>query len=147
MFDLKFDVKKFLAMPINAGDAYLEPCGSYGCLKGDFALCSNVLDFSKKQNVYFSFQLACSIVLDNKQYCYNRLEDWIRFSRTVSSSHLYNFDLLLSSILDRAENILILKKKPQYAKLFLVRALRYFKYIPQDAEIPIQSKTQLVEAI
>ena len=129
MFELKLDVKKFLSLPLNDGTRYFDFSGTCGCIKGNFSLCSNMVSIVDSSKTY---PLSLADVLEYilpVGYSTNRFIGEIHFT-----------DPILGQILNRAEDILRTHHRPQYAKLFLIRALRMGKYIPQDTEVPSEVK-------
>jgi hypothetical protein len=130
MFELKLDVKKFLSLPLNDGTRYFDfsgTCGyiTCGCIKGNFSLCSNTVSIVDSSKTYpLSLADVLEYILPISLYT-NQFDRQIHFT-----------DPILGQILNRAEDILRTHHRPQYAKLFLIRALRMGKYIPQDTEVP-----------
>jgi hypothetical protein len=155
MFNLKFDIKKFLELPLNDGRHYLgDGCG---CIKGNFARSSNVV-FGNAVNLFEEAIEEAKISGLLSSFILQPWADKIsrslgRFSCTILTPHfkgdvnlakeqstyfprdLASKDCILAAILDHAEYILIIRQKPQFAKLFLIRALRKFGYIPQEEHI------------
>jgi hypothetical protein len=141
MFNLKLNVKRFLTLPMNGGKQYIkyESMGmdkegvigssaysdtDCGCIKGNFARSSNVME--KLYGKSYIDNVLINERIGQAEFCqYNMF-------------HLHKQDRQLCKILDRAEQILMDDKKPQHAKLFLIRALRMFKYIPTNTEAPIK---------
>ena len=113
----KFDVKKFLSLPVNNGKLFIDE-DSCGCLKGNFFRAVGINDIRQILAYVSSFHQG-------------------------SPSSFYQTDPLLLKILDRGEFLHMHKHKPQYAKLFTLRALRMFKLLPAET-IPELAK-QLCE--
>jgi hypothetical protein len=121
MFE-SFNVKKFLSLPLNNGKRYIESNGSCGCIKGNFVAsldefhCDSIYYESSDSNYYVPIPRMFSRLAVN----------------TSSPEFLQNIDLKMLQILNLAEDILLYREKPQRAKLFLVRALRKYGYIPKE---------------
>jgi hypothetical protein len=136
---LNFDVKKFLSLPLNNGSRLLSDDGC-GCIKGNFGV---VLGFNKDKTA-IRFGIRLDKTIRTKEAHILSLAD---LSLAFSADTISQLLLLLASdwagyhqpllqkILDRGEELLVVDKRPQYAKLFVVRALRMFKFIPQEAKV------------
>jgi len=125
---LELDAKKFLSLPLNNGMPYIDRDGVCGCIKGNFARSSNVIPEQMLTN---------SIIADYLN----------SMAKHRAPGNIYDFeDKTLSKILHRAEKMLLAPVKsirPQYIKLFVVRALRMLKQIPQENSI----KEQLCQTV
>ena len=141
MFNLILDVKKFLSLPLNDGTTFLSPGSDLdsgcGCIKGNIARSSNILSNceldAKFPLIRNDIVMQCAIQLQNSLVC-NRNKKCSNWDYNMFGKHFGYVDPKLQSILDYAEKILLYDKKPQHAKLFVIRALCRFGYIPQDAE-------------
>jgi hypothetical protein len=102
---LRFDARKFLSLPVNNGREYLSEDGC-GCAKGNFFRASSLSENLEGANLIYLREcvadaLPPSILDDNTGY---------------------------QKVMDRAEKR-HLQGRPQYAKLFAVRALRMYKLV------------------
>ena len=128
MFDLStFDVKKFLSLQLNDGSFYKD--AACGCIKGNF-VAAFLPQLAETKGYDWDFWTNLRHRRVGYKYSQTIKEEFLR-----NSSHLRRFDEQLADILDHAEEMLW-KQKPQRAKLFLIRALRKYGYIPKETEIP-----------
>jgi hypothetical protein len=139
MLKLTIDVAKFLSLPLNAGGSYLDIDNKCGCIKGNFARATKELEVYAQNWVIASQTL--SNAMGNKYQNYNP-KNPMHYNITKNEQHLVNHDAVLSEILDRGEHILRNKQRPQFAKLFIVKALRKYGYIEKakaSVETPVLS--------
>lgn len=105
-----FNVKKFLSLPLNNGGRFYAEDLSCGCVKGNFKVASGT---------------SMSKHMDG---------DIFYMSKDLES--LFRREVGLEKILYCAERLLIQTRNAAKTKMFTIRALRKYGYIPKDTEIP-----------
>ena len=133
---INLDVTKFLSLPLNTGVKFVDFDGVCGCIKGNFY--RSIPDIFSWPEHREAVECKNQIYYENK--CVISGEDK-RISPFAGSifglaydrpGNIHKTRPELARILDRAEAILIYQRRPQFAKLFLIRALRRFGFIPQE---------------
>lgn len=163
---LKFNAKEFLSLPVNDGEDYLDYKGC-GCSKGNFARTVGLDKLIQEINYnlekafpnnsivgYEPLQKARCIIGDilgahNKTPKINPLLQ--KVLDRAEKIHRNEFDLKIVQYTDNDvpvyEKIIHKQGRPQYAKLFLIRALRRFKlveFVEEEELITTNNEIRLI---
>jgi hypothetical protein len=154
--DIKnFDAKKFLSLPLNSGHQYIStyPAFSFsnpektdpssplcGCIKGNFVRACGIPDddVSRVASKLLSTRGDACIIIALNPYksILVSLQDaqryYVDYLKIMFPDVYITTNPRLQSILDHGETLLF-QKRPQYAKLFVLRALRMMGYVKSDS--------------
>lgn len=134
---LKFNAKKFLSLPVNDGNVYLDEKGC-GCAKGNFHRATLEGEEVLLPDYILGIHAGLKYNMTGSEYIEDALHHVLNRAEIIHMGRVLKFKA--GNI--RRDGI----GRPQYAKLFLLRALRRFNLVEfvgeeDQCQIVIQKET------